>query len=113
MVNAANLCSGDKKPKREKTDWFDDDCKKALAARNRAKIEKDRYKIEETKGFMKKKKKSKTNIRRKKTKHVERQLEAMENYHKNKEIRNYQKVKKARQTINNRTVYCKNKEGLL
>lgn len=48
MVEKANLCLGDTKAKRERNDWFDDDCEKALAVRYRAKLEEDRYKTEKS-----------------------------------------------------------------
>lgn len=105
-----------KKDKKAKCkDWFDEDCKRAMIAKNKANIQLIHKNDEESRNaYVIKKKAFKKLCRNKKRERTEEMLNRAEENYKSKAIRNfYQDVKKHKEGYQTKTIYCKDKNGLL
>ena len=96
-------------------DWFDEECRYALELKNKARNQFIQNSNEQNKILYENKKKIfKTICRNKKREKTEEMLNRVEENYKNKAIRNfYQDVKKQKDGFQNKTIYCRDKEGQL
>ncbi|KAJ8921261.1 hypothetical protein NQ315_013733 [Exocentrus adspersus] len=99
--------------KKEKKEWFDEECKRELQSRRKLRLKMLQQGTEEAKNkFEEQRRKTKLMLRNKKRKHYEKVLEQIEeNYTKN-DIRNlHQGVKNERRGYQPKPVFYKDKDG--
>lgn len=104
-----------KSRKSTRTDWFDDECKTAIAKKNTARIEMLQNNEElNRKNYEEERRKVKKICRAKKRKMIEQKLEKIQDEYENKHIRNfYHEIRKQKIGYCPKMLYCKNKKDQL